>query len=472
MTVNLANTSGNRKQVAELSLSAQVFDHLDPKTVADIVGASADIAIIVEDGIIKDVAFGQNALANTGYLDSWPGMAWADTVTVESREKIADLLDKSKSGNTWRQVNHPSQSALDVPIKYTTVPLGENNRFIALGRDLSNLAALQQRLIEAHQDLERDYSRMRLAEARYKLLFNSSPEAILIVDPSRSSIEDVNQAAERMTNLNAERLAKTDFSTLFHSSEQASVTDFLSAAMSGEQSKLKDIALKSGDRIDLSASIFQEESRTSLIVRLRSGLQGKEGTTDRDILAGLLDDLPDALVLADADQRILFANETFIKLSQLSSAQAVRGKRLQTFLGRSSTDLNVLFSALKKYGVVRNFATIFHDRFGDEDKVEVSAVSAPSFDEVIYAFSIRRVSRRIAQTARLGEQLPSSTTDFTELVGRIPLKDIVKESTVLIERLCIEAALEISGNNRASAAEMLGLSRQGLYSKLKRGGIE
>jgi DNA-binding NtrC family response regulator len=37
--------------------------------------------------------------------------------------------------------------------------------------------------------------------------------------------------------------------------------------------------------------------------------------------------------------------------------------------------------------------------------------------------------------------------------------------------MCIEAALELTGDNRSSAAEMLGLSRQSLYVKLRRFGI-
>ena len=41
----------------------------------------------------------------------------------------------------------------------------------------------------------------------------------------------------------------------------------------------------------------------------------------------------------------------------------------------------------------------------------------------------------------------------------------------MIEQLCIEAALELTGDNRASAAEMLGLSRQSLYVKLRRYGL-
>jgi len=51
------------------------------------------------------------------------------------------------------------------------------------------------------------------------------------------------------------------------------------------------------------------------------------------------------------------------------------------------------------------------------------------------------------------------------LVGRASLKEIVRESTDLIERLCIEAALVYTSDNRASAAEILGLSRQSLYSR-------
>ena len=53
----------------------------------------------------------------------------------------------------------------------------------------------------------------------------------------------------------------------------------------------------------------------------------------------------------------------------------------------------------------------------------------------------------------------------------MPLKELVREATEVIERLCIEAALELSGDNRASAAEMLGLSRQSLYVKLRRYGL-
>jgi DNA-binding NtrC family response regulator len=65
-----------------------------------------------------------------------------------------------------------------------------------------------------------------------------------------------------------------------------------------------------------------------------------------------------------------------------------------------------------------------------------------------------------------------SVDEMTKLVGKVPLRDLVRETTDIIERLCIEAALQINDNNRAGAADMLGLSRQSLYVKLHRYGIE
>jgi DNA-binding NtrC family response regulator len=67
--------------------------------------------------------------------------------------------------------------------------------------------------------------------------------------------------------------------------------------------------------------------------------------------------------------------------------------------------------------------------------------------------------------------MPRSIEQLTELIGRVSLKDLVRESTDVIEKLAIEAALQLTGDNRASAAEMLGLSRQSFYVKLRRYGL-
>ena len=57
---------------------------------------------------------------------------------------------------------------------------------------------------------------------------------------------------------------------------------------------------------------------------------------------------------------------------------------------------------------------------------------------------------------------------MANLIGRVSLKEIVREATDVIEKLAIQAALQHTGDNRALASELLGLSRQSLYVKLHR----
>ena len=107
-------------------------------------------------------------------------------------------------------------------------------------------------------------------------------------------------------------------------------------------------------------------------------------------------------------------------------------------------------------------------RYGD---VELSAVSALDSDTPCCGFVIRRQIATAKAPEAADSPLPRSIEEMTELVGRVPLKDLVRETTDIMERMCIEAALKLANDSRASAAEMLGLSRQSLYVKLHRYGL-
>jgi transcriptional regulator PpsR len=111
---------------------------------------------------------------------------------------------------------------------------------------------------------------------------------------------------------------------------------------------------------------------------------------------------------------------------------------------------------------------MLHGTNGGELQVEISGVSVKSGPLPCLGFSVRDVGRRLGTERPSLHQLPRSADQLVELVGRVPLQEIVSETADLIEKLCIEAALRLTRDNRASAAEMLGLSRQSLYVKLRR----
>jgi transcriptional regulator PpsR len=139
-------------------------------------------------------------------------------------------------------------------------------------------------------------------------------------------------------------------------------------------------------------------------------------------------------------------------------------------------DVDVLVANLRQRGSVRMFTTEMHGEHGSRSEVELSAVSVMNGTDPCFGFSIRDIGARFSMQprdagTRAGRELPRSVEHLTELIGRVALKDLVREATDVIERLAIEAALELANDNRASAAEMLGLSRQSLYVKLRRYGL-
>ena len=92
--------------------AGQFLDGLDSDAAAELVMASADVVLILDnEGVIRDLALIGKDMMDLG-CQEWIGKPWSQTVTVESKPKIEDLLghnDKAGADNVrWRHVNHPS----------------------------------------------------------------------------------------------------------------------------------------------------------------------------------------------------------------------------------------------------------------------------------------------------------------------------------------------------------------------------
>lgn len=455
----------------------QLLSDIDARSAAALIAAAADVALVIDNqGVIRDVAFSNDALEFEGSAD-WIGRHWLETVTVESRPKVLAMLRDAAAKKTpevqWRQVNHPAAGTAGVPVQYSALQVGQEGRVVAVGRDLRNVAALQQRLVDAQQAMERDYLRLRQTEARYRLLFETVSEAIVIVDAATGVVAEANPAAQRLYGDGAKRLAGRPFLDTLDAAHRADAAALLAATRSAGRGEEISVRLAGGSApLALTASLFRSDTGNLLLLRLvppHEVAAGAEHTKTESLLR-VVDSLPDAFVVTDLQGRVLAANAAFADLVQLPAGELAPGQSLDRWLGRSAVDLNVLMGTLKQHGVVRLFPTTLLGSYGTPAQVEISAVAVPQGDPPCLGFTIRDVERRLAVDTR-GRELPRSAGQLAELVGRVPLKDIVGETTDLIERMCIEAALALTRDNRASAAEMLGLSRQSLYVKLRRYGL-
>ncbi len=453
------------------------FGQLDAESAASLLSAATDVALVLNaDGVIEDLSLGTQDPALEA-CHSWVGRRFADTVTVECRPKVEELLRDAVANKPprWRHLNHPSSDGSDIPIVYSAVEIGDGGRVIALGRDIRPLAVLQRRLVDAQQSMERDYLRLRQAETRYRMLFHIASEAVLIVDAASRVVIEANPAAGDLLGEAAERLVGTTFPRGFDSAGTDSIVGLFAAVRSAGKGADVTVRLHGDERdIVVSASLLRQDESAHFVVRLNRPQQGGNtvGTLDgTQQLANVIDRVADGIVLTDQDGRVITANRAFVDMAQLGNERQARGQFLENWIGLPGVDVVVLLANLRERGTVRLFKTTLRDEYRTTSTVEICAVAVEEKERVYYAFTVRNIEHRLLPERTAKAAMPRSVDQLTELVGRVPLKDLVREATDLVERLCIEAALELTGDNRASAAEILGLSRQSLYVKLRRHGL-
>jgi transcriptional regulator PpsR len=320
--------------------------------------------------------------------------------------------------------------------------------------------------------MERDYIRLRQSESRYRLLFNQSSEAVLIVDARTRRITESNPAADALIGIAEGAPVGRMIASLFHADDRDRVIALLGSVAATEVIDPLALRLNVEARdCRVSATLFRQGRGSYFLVRLLGGDGAGDAPVNPDRrLAEVLERMPDAFVATDGNLNILTENASFLEMVQMARKEQVRGEPLGRFLGRPGIDLNLLVTQLREHGSVSNFATVVRDRYDTQEDVEISAVLVNDSGTEWIGLSIRMTGRLRSQTP-VNDGVTRSVEQLTELVGRVSLKEIVRESTDLIERLCIEAALNYTSDNRASAAEILGLSRQSLYLKLHRHGL-
>jgi transcriptional regulator PpsR len=369
----------------------------------------------------------------------------------------------------WREVNHVLATGAIAPVRVCVMAAGGNGWAVAVGRDLRAAAAMQQKLLQVEQAMERDYARLRHAENRYRILLHAVSDAVLVVDAGSRRIVEANPAAGLLLDADPAGLIGKPISWFLAMDSQETAAALLMPGTQSARSEPTLITLAEGRGLArMSVSIFRQDRVTHLLVRLQAATENGAAREASSLLLPAMERSPDAIVVADEALEILDCNAAFLDLAQLADASAAVGAPLSRFIGRSSVDTVVLMQMLREHGWARNFSTVVRTPFETIEGVDVSAAAARHGGRTIYGFTLRPVVRVSGDPRRDLDALPRSVEQLTELIGRIPLKEIVRETTDIIERLCVEAALKLTGDNRASAAELLGLSRQSLYSKLHR----
>ena len=402
--------------------------------------------------------------------EEWRGRPWTETIADSGGSKVQRMVEdaRDRGVSAYRQVNQRFPSGLELPMEYTTVRLGGKAGLIAIGRNLKAVAELQARLVAAQQAMEQDYWKLREVETRYRVLFDASTEAVLMLNADTLRIVDANPAAIRTLGLARGRelireLAPQDvesFQAMLYRVRQSGRAPGTLLHLGPEPSAW--IAR---------ATLMASDPSPMFLVQLSpaGGTQVAIEAKDQMALDDFIDRLPDAFVIIDRSGIVERVNRAFLDLVQVGAEGAVLGERLSRWLSRPGADLSVLTSNLNRHGSVRLFSTAVHGELGAETEVEISAVGSGSGSGTSrpshVALLMRDVTRRLP-TQEAASGLQSALAAVIEQGGKTSLRMLIKDAVGLVERHYIAAALELSEGNRTAAAEILGLSRQGFYKKL------
>ena len=471
----LQGNSGGASDLRIFETPGEHLGHLSPEALARILATASDFALVLDqDGQVLDFARGVEP-APEG-MEHWPGQSFPSLLTKDSLAKAELMLAAARAGSPaprWSQLSHPQEEGEDLPVAYLAESL-PNARVLLLARSLAATAQLQQQLLDAQYALERDYWDRRQAASRYRVFFQHASEVAFFVDAQTERVLEANEAALQWFDLSDAAATRRPMAAFFASSSQSTLQGLLARLRhQGEGQSQKALIAAHGQELGIvRGEVLQHSDGAVFLLWATPAAAVREHASIAEApLAEAAAVLRDGLAVVDGEGRIQAANAAFLSLAELAQGALAEGQALDQWLGRTPVDVRVLLKNLRQHGVLTPYVTQFRGRYGATAEVEVSGAQLPGSGEPRFALTLRDLTHRALSTPAVESDAPRSIDQLTELVGRVPLRDVIRESNDVIERLCIEAALQLTSGNRASAAEMLGLSRQSLYVKLRRYGL-
>jgi transcriptional regulator PpsR len=449
---------------------------IGPDVLGDIIANAADVAIVISDvGKVLSVMVNPNH-PGRGRIDHWEGRDIRDVLTAESIDKLETQMRRfvtGKGANVAMELNHTDVSNWDYPVRYTLHEIGPDGAILMLGRDMRQIAEMQQQLVKAQMALERDYEQQRKADTRFRVLLEASRDAVAFVSIGNGRITELNSSAALLLGSSVDDLQGAAFAQEFESRRKGEFMTSLSASAVADQNTPMELTTRRSRRpVTVTPTVFRAAGERILMCRIEP-----TGDVDQPVdeltenLSGLYQEGVDAIVFTDKDGIIKAANEAFLNMADAPHLTVVKGKSLSEYLVRGAVDTKVLIENATRSGKMRLFATKLSSEYGMRTPVEISATYLNDRTHPALVFVIRDASRAEAMRKPGVAVNDDSVRSVMELVGSATLKDIVNETTEVVEKMCIETAVELTRNNRVAAAEMLGLSRQSLYVKLRKYGL-
>ncbi|MDA7423364.1 transcriptional regulator PpsR [Thalassococcus lentus] len=449
---------------------------IEPESLSSLISVASDLSLVVsKEGIILSVLINPTE-SSFGNLAHWEGSPVTDFLTTECVPKFQTILDSFNNGeisSRAMELNHTDHTAWEFPVRYSFHAFANGDALIMLGRDLRPVAETQQQLVQAQMSLEQGYEARREFDARYRLLLRTVRDPVVFVSVNEGRIKDLNEPAAALLGSTREDLVGSSFAAEFRDRRKDEfVESLVNTAISENTSDFNVQTKRNRQRVIITPNVFRAAGERVLICRLDTESTGSGHLDELGLnLSVLYEKGSDAIAFTSITGTIQTCNDAFLDLVDAAHLVDVKGRSLADYLGRGQIDMSVLIENARRTGQMRMYSTKIMNEYGSKTAVEMSVTYLNDRSDPELGFVIRDASRVDAIRKSPMQTSEESSRNVMELVGSATLKEIVSETTDVVEKMCIETAVNLTRNNRVAAAEMLGLSRQSLYVKLRKYGL-
>jgi transcriptional regulator PpsR len=449
-------------------------------SVPGLIEQAADIAVFIAlDGEVLGITVNPDC-PSLGCLDHWVGRKFDSFLTRESVEKMSkrlnDLLANPDAPHRPMELNHEDNATWEFPVRYTMHLVADQGGVLLFGRDMQPLAEVQQRLLQEQRARELDQQKLRAGQTLFRIVFEESETSLVVLDADTAQIQEINSSAASLLGSTPETLAGNILAQAFDGRRRGEFMEALRAAAASESERgIEVVARRNGRALILRPRYFRIAGDFVLLCRFDPVEDGAAaGPEFSRLLHDLYSSTSDAIIVTDAAGNVREANEAFLMMADANQIRDVQGQSVSEFLSRGSVDLKLILESATKAGRMSHYSAQFKSTLGTRAPVDISVARLrQQGGETGFGMIIRDVSSRQMPEVEKSNVMVSDEAmqNVMDLVGTESLKELVSATSEVVEKLCIETAVQLTDNNRVAAAEMLGLSRQSLYVKLRKYGL-
>ncbi|MEO0831016.1 MAG: PAS domain-containing protein, partial [Pseudomonadota bacterium] len=254
-----------------------------PELLGNIISMASDIAIVISpEARVLSVLINPNN-RHFALADEWEGKDLRHFLTVESVPKLEEKLQLfSEGGETDQMVelNHTEDAKWEFPIRYSFHRIGPDGSLLLLGRDLRPIAEMQQQLVKAQLALERDYETQREFDTRFRVLMDTTREAMVFVALGSGRITEANAAAAQLMGVQRDTLVGSAFAQEFEGRRRSEFLESLTnAALSDEIHEVELRTRRGRTRVALTPRMFRAAGERLLICRIEA-IDNTEAASD------------------------------------------------------------------------------------------------------------------------------------------------------------------------------------------------